>query len=98
MTVWRRVGLPLARPTVVAVAILTFLLYWSDFINPLLYLRSPELYTLPLGLRQLQQLDRSDWPLLMAGSVILVVPVVLFFLVVQRRFLGEERTDEGSGF
>ena len=98
LIVWRRVGLPLARPTVVAVAILTFLLYWSDFINPLLYLRSPELYTLPLGLRQLQQLDRSDWPLLMAGSVILVVPVVLFFLVVQRRFLGEERTDEGSGF
>ena len=97
LTVWRRVGLPLARPTVVAVAILTFLLYWSDFINPLLYLRSPELYTLPLGLRQLQQLDRSDWPLLMAGSVILVVPVVVFFLVVQRRFLGEERTDEGSG-
>ena len=97
LTVWRRVGLPLAKPTVVAVAILTFLLYWSDFINPLLYLRSPELYTLPLGLRQLQQLDRSDWPLLMAGSVILVVPVVVFFLIVQRRFLGEDRIDERTG-
>jgi multiple sugar transport system permease protein len=95
-TVWRRVGLPLAVPTAVAVAILTFLLYWSDFINPLLYLRSQDLYTLPLGLRQLQQLDRSDWPLLMAGSVILVVPVVLFFLIVQRRFLGEERGGERS--
>jgi multiple sugar transport system permease protein len=97
LTVWRRVGLPLAVPTVVAVAILTFLLYWSDFINPLLYLRSPELYTLPLGLRQLQQLDRSDWPLLMAGSVILVVPVVVFFLIVQRRFLGEDRIADRSG-
>jgi multiple sugar transport system permease protein len=97
LTVWRRVGLPLAKPTVVAVAILTFLLYWSDFINPLLYLRSPELYTLPLGLRQLQQLDRSDWPLLMAGSVILVVPVVVFFLIVQRRFLGEDRIDDRFG-
>jgi multiple sugar transport system permease protein len=89
--VWRRVAMPLAVPTSVAVAILTFLLYWSDFINPLLYLRSQDLYTLPLGLRQLQQLDRGDWPLLMAGSVILVVPAVAFFLVLQRRFLGEDQ-------
>jgi multiple sugar transport system permease protein len=90
VTVWRRVGLPLAVPTSVAVAILTFLLYWSDFISPLLYLRSQHLYTLPLGLRQLQQLDRGDWPLLLAGSVVLVVPVIAFFLIVQRRFLGDE--------
>lgn len=89
--VWRRVGLPLAVPTAVAVAILTFLFYWSDFIGPILYLRSQELYTLPLGLRQLQQLDRSDWPLLMVGSVLLVAPAVAFFLVLQRRFLGEVR-------
>jgi multiple sugar transport system permease protein len=91
--VWRRVGLPLAGPTIVAVAILTFLLYWSDFISPLLYLRSQELYTLPLGLRQLQQLDRGDWPIMLAGSVVLVVPVIAFFLIVQRRFLGEGRAD-----
>jgi len=92
--VWRRVGLPLAIPTSVAVAILTFLLYWSDFVNPLLYLRSHDLYTLPLGLRQLQQLDRSDWPLLLAGSVVLVVPAILFFMIVQRRFLGGDRTGD----
>ena len=96
-TVWRRVGLPLAVPTIVAVAILTFLLYWSDFISPLLYLRSQDLYTLPLGLRQLQQLDRSDWPVLLAGSVVLVVPVVAFFMVVQRRFLGGGSVDERPG-
>ena len=46
-------------PTIVAVAILSFLWYWSDFISPTLYLKSPELYTLPVGLRQLQPLDRS---------------------------------------
>jgi multiple sugar transport system permease protein len=85
---WRRVAFPLAVPTGVAVAILAFLFYWSDLIGPILYLRSPELYTLPLGLRQLQQLDRQDWPLLMAGAVILAAPAVGFFLVLQRRFLG----------
>jgi multiple sugar transport system permease protein len=94
---WRRIGLPLARPATVAVAVLTFILYWSDFISPLLYLRSQDLYTLPLGLRQLQQLDRGDWPILMAGAVLLTVPAVLFFLLVQRRFLGERGFGDGAG-
>ena len=94
---WRRVGLPLARPATVAVAVLTFILYWSDFISPLLYLRSQDLYTLPLGLRQLQQLDRGDWPILMAGAVMLTVPAVLFFLLVQRRFLGERGLGHDAG-
>jgi multiple sugar transport system permease protein len=86
---WRRVAMPQAVPTSIAVAVLAFILYWSDFISPLLYLRSQDLYTLPLGLRQLQQLDPSDWPLLMAGAVMLTLPAVLFFLLVQRLFLGE---------
>jgi multiple sugar transport system permease protein len=88
-TTWRRVAMPQAVPTSIAVAVLAFILYWSDFISPLLYLRSQELYTLPMGLRQLQQLDPSDWPLLMAGAVMLTLPAVLFFLMVQHLFLGE---------
>ena len=86
---WRRIALPQAVPTSIAVAVLTFILYWSDFISPLLYLRSQDLYTLPMGLRQLQQLDPSDWPLLMAGAVLLTAPAIAFFLVVQHVFLGE---------
>jgi multiple sugar transport system permease protein len=89
LTTWRRVAMPQALPTGIAVAVLAFILYWSDFISPLLYLRSQDLYTLPLGLRQLQQLDPSDWPLLMAGAVMLTLPAVLFFLLVQHLFLGE---------
>lgn len=87
--VWWRVALPAAWPTTVAVAVLTFILYWSDFISPLLYLRDQSLYTLPMGLRQLQQLDPTGWPLLMAGAVMLTLPAVLFFLLVQHLFLGE---------
>jgi multiple sugar transport system permease protein len=89
VAIWRRIAMPLAVPTTVAVAVLTFILYWSDFISPLLYLSSQDLYTLPLGLRQLQQLDPDDWPILMAGAVMLTVPAVLFFLLVQRLFLGD---------
>ncbi len=89
VTVWWRIALPNAVPTSIAVAVLTFILYWSDFISPLLYLRDQDLYTLPLGLRQLQQLDPTGWPLLMAGAVMLTLPAVLFFLLVQHLFLGE---------
>ena len=81
--------MPNAWPSTVAVAVLTFILYWSDFISPLLYLRDQDLYTLPLGLRQLQQLDPTGWPVMMAGAVMLTLPAVLFFLVVGRLFLGE---------
>ena len=87
--VWRRIAMPNAWPSTVAVAVLTFILYWSDFISPLLYLRDQDLYTLPLGLRQLQQLDPTGWPVMMAGAVMLTLPAVLFFLVVGRLFLGE---------
>jgi multiple sugar transport system permease protein len=87
VAVWRRIALPLATPSVVVVGLLAFLLYWSDFLSPLLYLRSQALYTLPIGLRQLQAFDSTDWPLLMAGSVVLAVPAVLVFALVQRWFL-----------
>ena len=54
-----------------------------------LYLRDQDLYTLPLGLRQLQQLDPTGWPLMMAGAVMLTLPAVLFFFLVGRLLLGE---------
>lgn len=97
LTIWRRLAMPLARPTVVAVAVLTFLVYWSDFISPMLYLKSQALYTLPLGVQQLRQLDRGNWPLLMAAAVVMTAPAVLGFLAVQRYFLGEEGLAEGGG-
>lgn len=90
-SIWWRVALPLAGATLVAVGLLAFILYWSDFITPLLYLKSQSLYTLPVGLRQLQEMDRTNWPLLMAGSVIMTAPVIVLFLIVQRYFLQESR-------
>lgn len=88
---WATIALPLARPTMTTVSVLAFALYWRDFITPLLYLRSESRYTLPLGLRLLQQLDRTEWPLLMAGATVLTAPVVMVFLLAQRYFWPEER-------
>lgn len=80
---WASVALPSARTTAVAVALLSFIVYWSDFINPLLYLNSERNYTLPIALQLLQQMDRSDWPLLMAAAVwSTAVPILLFVIVL----------------
>ena len=70
-----------------AVGLLSFLFYWNDFINPLLYLRSQTLYTLPVGLLQLQEMDKTNWSLLMAASVIVTLPVLIVFAVLQRPLL-----------
>lgn len=86
LAIWARVAMPLARPATVAVGVLTFVQYWSDFISPLLYLKSEARYTIAVGLRVLQQLDATNWPLLMAGVVIMALPVVLLFALVQRAF------------
>ena len=91
LSIWWRVALPLSASTIVVVSILTFLLYWGDFVTPLFYLKSQTLYTLPVGLRQLQELDRTNWPLLLSGSVVMTLPAVLLFAIVQRFFLQENR-------
>ena len=89
-SVWWRVAVPLSGPTVMAVGILSFLVYWSDYINPLLYLKSPSTYTLPVGVQQLQQMDRTNWPLLMAAAVVMTLPCIGLFAVVQRYFLRDD--------
>jgi multiple sugar transport system permease protein len=88
---WRLVALPQAKPAVLAVAMLSFLFFWNDFINPLLYLHSQKLYTLPLGLNQIRVMDQTNFPLLLAAALVMTVPALVFFLLAQRALLGEER-------
>ncbi len=85
--VWWHIALPLARPALMAVGMLAFFFYWNDFINPLLYLRSQNLYTLPVGLLQLQEMDKTNWPLLMAASVLITLPALAVFATLQRAVL-----------
>lgn len=92
MGVWGRVALPLARPTAVAVGVLAFILNWGDFLSPLLYVDDARRYTLPVGLQLLEQLGRSDYPLLMAGAMwatlaplALVIGGALAAALVERR-------------
>lgn len=92
---WRRIGMPLVRPTTVAVGVLAFVFTWSNFLDPLIYLFDPAKFTVPMGLRSLATLGRQDAPLMLAGAVTATVPVVAAFVYVQRYFLQEFR---GSGW
>ncbi len=86
-TVWRRIAQPLAWPMTAAVAVLAFTLYWSDFTSPVLYIFDPARYTLPIGLQLLKQMDQTNYPLLMAGAVIMAAPVIILFIFAQRLLL-----------
>ena len=79
--------LPLSRPGLAALTILTFIGSWRSFMWPLIAVHSRELFTLPLALAQFQELFGVRWTLLMAGSVIMIVPMLAAFIVGQRFFV-----------
>ncbi|MGB5061165.1 MAG: hypothetical protein WBO48_20860, partial [Candidatus Promineifilaceae bacterium] len=80
---------PLVRPTAVTIIILSFVMYWSDFVSPVLYIFRTDLYTLPIGLQLLKQLDPTNWPLLMAAAAVITLPVLVLFIFLQRYFLSD---------
>ena len=85
--IYWKVVLPLSRPALAALAILTFQFWWGAFFWPLIIISSPELYTLPLGLALFQDANRTVWNLIMAGSVLASLPLIVLFLVFQRQFV-----------
>jgi multiple sugar transport system permease protein len=95
--IWRRVAMPLVKPVTVGVGVLAFVVSWGNYLDPLVYLYDPDLYTLPLGLRALAELDRTDFPVLLAGSVVATAPLIAVFLVAQRWFLNEFRGSQWLG-
>lgn len=86
MGIWWRVALPLVRPVTAAITALTFVLTWSNFLDPLIYVYDRDLFTLPLALRSLSVLDPTNFPVFLAGAVLATVPAVLVFGFAQRRF------------
>lgn len=82
-----RVMLPLAKPAVTAVAILTFVSQWNSFLGPLIYLNDERLYPLAIGLSNFFSSRHAEWALLMAAVVIMILPVLALFFVFQRNFI-----------
>lgn len=86
-TLWH-VYLPLVQPTLVAFAIISVVTHWNDYMWPLLVTNSESVRTLPIGLGLLAKSDSgADWTRLMAATVVVVSPLLLFFVIFQRRFV-----------
>ena len=83
-TLWLIV-MPLARPALGTVAVLTFLTTWNDLAWPLIAINNDHNYTLQLGLTTFQGQHRTQWAAVMAGNMITVLPVLVAFLAAQRR-------------
>ena len=85
--IWWQVMLPLARPTVAAVAIFTFVVSWNDFLWPSLMLHDRDTMTLPVGLAALQGFFANDFRAIAAGVTMTVLPILIFFVALQRQFV-----------
>jgi multiple sugar transport system permease protein len=90
LAAWRLMS-PLVRPTTIAVGAVVFALNWGNFVDALLYLYRPGNYTLPLGMSQLRLLGPSEVPTILAGACVVVLPPVIAFALVQRRFVDAAR-------
>jgi multiple sugar transport system permease protein len=87
LRIWWQVILPLAGPALAALATFVSLNSWNDFLWPLIITNSPTMRTLPVGLSTFQGQYKTDWNLLMAGSVIAMLPVLLVYIIGQRWFI-----------
>jgi multiple sugar transport system permease protein len=79
-----KVVLPISRPALVTLGVLSFLANWNDFVWPIFVLFSPERLTLPAGLAGLKGAYNIDYPVIMAGATIASVPVLILYIFVQR--------------
>jgi ABC-type glycerol-3-phosphate transport system permease component len=89
LRIWWQIYMPLARPALAAITIFSFNGAWDDYINPLIYLHSEKLYTLQLGLTAFKGGGGGvpEWHLMMAASLVVLLPIVIVFFIGQKYFI-----------
>ena len=85
--IYWRIMLPLSKPALITVAIFTFLTAWNDLLGPLVYLRSPDTFTVAVGLAQFRGAQVTRWEYQMAAATVMILPVVVLFFFAQRYFI-----------
>ena len=85
--IYVQIMLPLCKPVLMTIGVLTFLNTWSDFLGPLLYLNDQSQYTLSLGLYAFMQSNYVEWEKLMAASAMFILPIVVLFFLAQKYFV-----------
>jgi multiple sugar transport system permease protein len=85
--IYWRIVLPLLKPALGTLGLITFIASWNNFIGPLIVMRSPDMYTLPLALRSMQSPVNTEWGAVMAGSAIATLPLLVLFAISSRRLI-----------
>ena len=85
--IYWRIVLPLLKPAMGTLGLITFIASWNNFIGPLIVMRSPDMYTLPLALRSMQSPVNTEWGAVMAGSAIATLPLLVLFAISSRRLI-----------
>jgi multiple sugar transport system permease protein len=87
MQIYRIIIIPLARPALLTVIILQFQSMWNAFLQPLLYLNSPDKYVLNVALSIFQQQYKAQWNLTLVGAMFNAIPILLMFFIFSRYFI-----------
>ncbi|XID90546.1 carbohydrate ABC transporter permease [Paenibacillaceae bacterium WGS1546] len=85
--IWLRIVMPLAKPALVSLVILSFTQHWNDYLNPLVFLTDKQLYTIPVGLTNFIDEAGTEYSLMMAAAVSSIMPVIILFLFGQKWFI-----------
>jgi multiple sugar transport system permease protein len=85
--IWRRIMLPLSMPALSTLTIFTFVNTWNDFLGPLIYLTKTEMKTIQIGIRMFITQYTQEYGMIMAASVVSLIPVLIVFLALQRFFV-----------
>ena len=99
-SVWQlftKVLLPMVKPSLAVLAIFTFIGSWGEFLWPSIVLTKESMYTLPVGVNNLQGMFSSNWRFIAAGSILATIPIVIFFLAMQRYFISGENDGAVKG-
>jgi multiple sugar transport system permease protein len=87
LQIFRWIILPLSKPVLATLAVFTFMGSWRNFLWPLIMTNAQEMKTLPVGLADFQGLYQTDWPILMAGAMLSIIPMIVVFVLCQRFFV-----------
>lgn len=85
--IWLKILLPCVAPTCAVLAVFTFIGSWGEFLWPSIVLTDKSLYTLPVGINDLQGMFSANWRYIAAGSIISIIPIIIFFLAMQKYFI-----------
>ena len=95
--IWWKILLPMVKPTLAVLAIFTFIGSWGEFLWPSIVLTKKALYTLPVGVNDLQGMFSANWRYIAAGSIIAPIPILVFFIAMQRYFISGENDGAVKG-